>query len=104
MVKKWVFVVGAGIGYILGTRAGRDKYNAMTAQAREFLDKPEVKEATTAVQAEAGRLYREGKDAVREKVRQLHLRNESTTESIVESTVDAPTVPAAGPSANGSAY
>jgi hypothetical protein len=69
-----MFVVGAGVGYVLGTRAGREKYNAMTAQAREFLGKPQVKEATDAVQAEAGRLYREGKDAVRGKVRQLHMR------------------------------
>jgi hypothetical protein len=76
MVKKWVFVAGAGIGYVLGTRAGREKYNAMAARAREILDKPTVKEASGAVQAEATRLYGEGKNLVRDKVRELRERSD----------------------------
>jgi hypothetical protein len=78
MAKTWVFVAGAGIGYVLGTRAGREKYNAMRAQAREFLDKPTVRETTDTVQAEAARLYEEGRHLLRDRLRQLRLRTDST--------------------------
>jgi len=89
MIKKWLFVAGAGVGYVLGTRAGRERYERMRAQAREFLDKPKVKEATETVQAEATRLYDEGKAKVKEKVRQL---NERTSTSDSEPEYSASTV------------
>ena len=75
MVKKWIFAAGAGIGYVLGTRAGRQRYDQMVAKARDVLDKPEVKEATRTVQAEANRLYGEGRQLVRDKMR--HMREKS---------------------------
>jgi len=75
MAKKWIFVAGAGIGYVLGTRAGREKYDRLAAQARQFLDQPKVKEATAVVQSEATRLYDEGKQVVRDKMRTLSKGN-----------------------------
>src|SRR5258705_3749896 len=68
MIKKWIFVAGAGVGYVLGTRAGRQKYDAMVTKAREVLDRPDVQEVTQVVKAEANRLYDEGRQRVREKV------------------------------------
>jgi hypothetical protein len=68
MIKKWIFVAGAGVGYVLGTRAGRQKYDAMVTKAREVLDRPDVQEVTQVVRAEANRLYDEGRQRVREKV------------------------------------
>jgi hypothetical protein len=68
MIKKWIFVAGAGVGYVLGTRAGRQKYEAMVAKAREVLDRPDVQEVTQVVRAEANRLYDEGRQRVRDKV------------------------------------
>lgn len=81
MVKKWIFAAGAGLGYILGTRAGREKYIQMEAKARQVLDNPTVKEATGLVKTEATRLYDEGRQAVRDKVRQLRVRNGHDLES-----------------------
>jgi len=75
MIKKWLFVAGAGIGYVLGSRAGREKYDRLAAQARQILDNPKVKEATDAVQIEATRLYDEGKQVVRERMRKVGHRN-----------------------------
>lgn len=75
MVKKWIFAAGAGLGYVLGTRAGREKYEKMTAQARQLLDNPTVRDAKDAVTSEAGRLYDEGRQRVQEKLRRISDRN-----------------------------
>jgi hypothetical protein len=89
MVKKWVFAAGAAVGYLLGTRAGREKYDRMAEQARQLLDQPKVKE----VQNEATRLYEEGKVAVRDKMRKLSDRNgyERDHEHTALGTAPAPT-------------
>jgi hypothetical protein len=72
-MKKWIFALGAGVGYVLGTRAGREKYERMKLQARQVMENPKVKEATD----EAARLVEEGRVAVRDKVRKLNLHDES---------------------------
>jgi hypothetical protein len=68
MRGKLIFITGVGVGYVLGTRAGRQKYDAMVTKAREVLDRPDVQEVTQVVRAEANRLYDEGRQLVRDKV------------------------------------
>ena len=68
MIKKLLFVAGAGVGYVLGTRAGREKYDALVLKARKVADRPEVREMTEAVKSEANRLYDEGRERVRAKI------------------------------------
>ena len=68
MIKKLMFVAGAGVGYVLGTRAGREKYNALVSKAREVADRPEVQEVTQAVKSEANRLYAQGRERVLAKI------------------------------------
>ncbi len=77
MIKKWIFAAGAGIGYVLGTRAGRQRYDAMVGKARDVMQRPQVKEATDAIQAEANRLYDEGRQLVRDRVRDLRARSDN---------------------------
>ena len=43
MRGKILLVVGIGIGYVLGTRAGRDKYDQMKATAEKFWSDPRVR-------------------------------------------------------------
>jgi hypothetical protein len=64
-MKRLFFVAGAGVGYVLGTKAGRQKYEQMKAKAREALERPEVHEVTDAVRSEARRLYAEGRRKLR---------------------------------------
>ena len=51
MIRKLMFAAGAGIGYVLGTRAGRKRYDEMAAATRGALGRggiradPEVKDA-----------------------------------------------------------
>ena len=42
MRGKILFVVGLGVGYVLGTRAGREKYEQIKASASKFWNDPRV--------------------------------------------------------------
>lgn len=44
MPGKLLFVLGAGIGYVFGARAGRERYEAMKAQADNLWNDPRVQE------------------------------------------------------------
>ena len=79
MGRKLIFVTGVGIGYVLGTRAGREKFDQMVAQARKFWESPTVQEAAGVVQAQATKLYDDGKQAVTEQVHRLSGRPEDGT-------------------------
>jgi hypothetical protein len=74
MRGKLIFITGVGVGYVLGTRAGRERFDQMVAQARHFWESPTVQEAAGVVQAQAGRLYDEGKQAVTGQVNRLSHR------------------------------
>jgi hypothetical protein len=59
--KVW-FLGGLAAGFVLGARAGREKYEQIVEQARKVMDHPTVQEATGVAQQQANRLYAEGKD------------------------------------------
>ena len=44
MRGKILLVVGVGIGYVLGTRAGREKYDQMKAAVSKFWNDPRVQQ------------------------------------------------------------
>ena len=71
MRGKLMFITGVGVGYVLGTRAGRQKFDQMVAQARRFWESPTVQEAAGVVQAQANRLYDQGKQVMTEQVHKL---------------------------------
>ncbi|WP_322747550.1 MULTISPECIES: hypothetical protein [unclassified Frankia] len=58
------FVVGLGLGYLLGARAGRERYDVIMRQARSLRERPEVQSAAGVVSAQAGGLV----DKVRQTV------------------------------------
>jgi hypothetical protein len=55
---------GAAIGYVFGTKAGRERYEQIKATAADWADKPAVADTVATVGALADR----GKDAVAAKV------------------------------------
>jgi hypothetical protein len=65
--KLW-FLGGVAAGFVLGARAGREKYNELVMNARKVWDHPTVQEAAGVVQAQANRLYTEGKGTVTDKL------------------------------------
>jgi hypothetical protein len=53
MRYRIVFIVGLAVGYVLGTRAGRERYEQLRTLARKTADNPAVQQAAGAVQGKA---------------------------------------------------
>ena len=83
--KLW-FALGAAAGFVLGARAGRDKYDEIVVNARKVWDHPTVQEAAGVVQAQANRLYHESKDTVSDKLSHSKLGEKLSTSSSTDST------------------
>jgi hypothetical protein len=76
--KLW-FVGGLAMGFVLGARAGREKYDELVLNARKMWDHPTVQEAAGVVQAQANRLYHEGKETVTDKLSHTKLGEKMTS-------------------------
>jgi hypothetical protein len=50
MKGKILFVAGLGLGYLLGTRAGREKYDQLKATAQKVWNDPRVQKQVDAVE------------------------------------------------------
>jgi hypothetical protein len=71
MRGKLIFGAGVGIGYVLGTRAGRERFDQITGQAKRFWENNTVQEAAGVVQTQAGRLYESGKKMVTDQAHKM---------------------------------
>jgi len=52
-MMKFSFVLGLGVGYVLGSRAGRQRYEQLLRSWRQVRDNPAVQEAAGLIQARA---------------------------------------------------
>ncbi|MCW2724730.1 MAG: hypothetical protein JWN35_1651 [Frankiales bacterium] len=68
MIRKLTLAAGFGAGYVLGARAGRQRYDQIVAKAREFAGRPEVQDATHNLQQTASQLGDKAKATVNETV------------------------------------
>jgi hypothetical protein len=57
-------ILGFGIGYLVGARAGRERYDLIMRQVRELRERPEVQGAAGVVSAQAGNLVEKVRAAV----------------------------------------
>jgi hypothetical protein len=48
------FLLGAAVGYVLGTRAGRDRYEQLARTYRQVIDHPAVQGAAGVARAKIG--------------------------------------------------
>ena len=97
MMRTLTFAAGAVAGYVLGTRAGREKYEQIVAGARNFAQQPQVSQAQTKIKEMVG----SGKDAVTQK---MHTMNDSDGDmgSSTNGRSRTPSVPAhAAPGSSG---
>jgi hypothetical protein len=102
MRKIWIGL-GLAIGYVLGARAGREKYEQLKRQAAKVAERPEVKQATERVAgATTGKLQDKfGENEHLRKAREYatnvtHRRQGATSEPISEPPlVTQPLVPPA---------
>jgi hypothetical protein len=56
MGKQVMFAAGVAIGYVLGARAGRERYEAIIRSMRELKERPEFQETAAVVTAQAGHI------------------------------------------------
>lgn len=56
MRYKLMFGMGLAIGYVLGTKAGRERYEQMRQAAQRIADNPKVQEAAGLLGAQASRI------------------------------------------------
>jgi len=68
MRGKLLFLGGLAAGFVLGARAGREKYEEIRQTAQRIKDNPTIQEAAGVVQEQATRLYSESKDKVNDKL------------------------------------
>jgi hypothetical protein len=68
MRGKLLFLGGLAAGFVLGARAGREKYEELKTTALKIKESPTVQEAAGVVQEQATRLYSEGKTKVTDKL------------------------------------
>ena len=61
MGRILLFGAGLGIGYVLGTRAGRERYGQISEKAKQAWESKPVQDAVGTVQEQADRLYEGGK-------------------------------------------
>ena len=66
-----MFIAGLGVGFVLGARAGRERYEQMAKLARKAADNPAVQQAAGAMQAQAAGLVKTTKGKLADQVPKL---------------------------------
>ncbi|WP_030450678.1 hypothetical protein [Herbidospora cretacea] len=64
MRYKVMFAAGLGLGYVLGTRAGRERYEQIVRATKRVSDSPAVQEAAGLVGARVSKMTVAAKDRV----------------------------------------
>jgi hypothetical protein len=67
-MRKLTFLAGVALGYVLGTRAGRERYEQLRKAARDLSQTPAVQSATRSAKQAAGSAAGKAADAVAGKV------------------------------------
>lgn len=66
-MKKFIFLAGLAIGFVVGSRAGRGPYESLERTARQVADDPEVQRRAAQAKDTANRVAHDTADAVKEK-------------------------------------
>lgn len=65
---KLTLIVGVGIGYVLGSRAGRQRYEQIAETARQIAQNPRVQDAADKAKHQAGAVAGKAAGAVADRV------------------------------------
>jgi len=105
MRGKLMFVTGLAAGFVLGSRAGREKYEEIRANAKKVWEHPSVQEAAGVAQAQANKLYSESKDKLQSSKlgEKLHVSSETGSETTT-STLPADSMAGSNSKPAGTAY
>lgn len=76
MGYRATFLVGAAVGYVLGARAGRERYEQIKRMSRQFAQHPTVQEAAGVIRAQAEELVDNARNTIMDRMPD-RLRRES---------------------------
>jgi hypothetical protein len=68
VIRKLSFLAGLGTGYVLGAKAGTQRYDEIVTKARELAGMPGVQEAASTLSAAAGSAAEKARAKVEEVV------------------------------------
>jgi len=71
MRYRFTFLAGLAVGFVIGARAGRERYEQLKKLAAKAKDSPAMQQAAGAAQAQAANLARAAKDQAAQRVPQL---------------------------------
>lgn len=66
-MKKLLLLIGAGVGYVMGTKAGRQRYEQLRSAARKVKDDPRVQEKSHQAAEQAKVRVQQATDLAKEK-------------------------------------
>src|SRR4051812_27160543 len=101
MRGKLMFLAGLGAGFVLGTRAGREKYEEIVQAARKVRENTTVQEARGVVQEQATKLVAGTKDTVTDKLSHSRLAETKVGERLLSAMEETTTTTTSTPSTNG---
>ncbi|MCU1675156.1 MAG: hypothetical protein JWN77_3269 [Frankiales bacterium] len=101
MIRKLTLAAGFGAGYVLGAKAGKERYTQIESKFRELAGMPAVQDVTSNIADTASTIGDKAKTAVNDKVSAVNDKV-SGTDSTVDlnksaSKTGARTTPAAAP-------
>jgi len=71
MRRRFTFLAGLAVGYVAGTRAGRERYEQMVKLARNAVEHPAVQKATRTAGSKATELSKTAGQKVTERMPKL---------------------------------
>lgn len=66
-MKKFIFLAGLAVGFVLGSRMGRGPYESLERTARQVADDPEVQRRAAQARETAGRVAHDAAGTVKDK-------------------------------------
>ncbi len=81
MVRKLTLLVGFGAGYVLGAKAGKERYAQIEAKVRDLMGQPAVQDFTSNVSSTASAAADKAKATVNDKVEAVNDKVSSSTPS-----------------------
>jgi len=77
-MKKFIFLAGLGIGFVIGSRAGRGPYESLERTARQVADDPEVQRRAAQAKDTATKVAQDTAESVKEKAPEVASAAQST--------------------------
>lgn len=68
MIRKLTLAVGFGAGYVLGAKAGKERYRQIEGKVRDLMGRPAVQDLTSSVGSTAAAAADRAKTTVNDKV------------------------------------